>query len=106
MIITPEELILTVGYLATMFSIGSFLPQVIKTMRLKKANHISMMMCVLTVMSSVLWCWYAIMVSALPLLVSQGITLLIKLWMIVLKVKYTKTKAIKARKNIGKVEKK
>ena len=62
-----------VGYLAGLLLALCFLPQVVKTWRLRHARDVSMGMLVLTLASAILYEVYAALLGLWPVLVMNGI---------------------------------
>ena len=65
----------TLGYLAATFTTIAFLPQVIKTVRLKKTDEISLVMYILFCSGVLFWLIYGILLNNFPLIIANGITL-------------------------------
>lgn len=83
----PLDLLGTVaGTLTTV----SFLPQVIKTWRSRSADDISTGMFLLFAGGVLLWLWYGIALNAMPIIVSNAITLLLAVTILVLKLRFRK----------------
>ncbi|MBI2641889.1 SemiSWEET transporter [Candidatus Roizmanbacteria bacterium] len=76
------------GYVATVVSSISALPQLIKTWRTKSTKDISLQMILLICISVSLWLLYGFMLRALPIILANFIVLVI--WLIILsfKLKY------------------
>ena len=62
-----------VGYTAGILLTLSFLPQILKTYRLKQADEISMVMLVITLMSAILYEVYAWLLGLWPVFIMNGI---------------------------------
>ena len=77
-----------VGYAAGLLLALCFLPQVIKTWRLRHADDVSMGMLVMTLGSAVLYQVYAFQLGLVPVLVMNGIFGLLVILEIVLKVRF------------------
>ena len=73
-----------VGYTAGILLTLSFLPQILKTYRLKQADEISMVMLVITLMSAILYELYAWLLGLWPVFIMNGIFSLliaIEIWL-------------------------
>ena len=77
-----------VGYLAGLLLALCFLPQVVKTLRLKHADDVSMGMLGMTLGSAVLYELYAWLLGLWPVIIMNGIFGLLVLAEIVLKARY------------------
>jgi len=66
----------------------TFLPQVIKTLRTKRAGDISMLMLLLTLVTNILYVVYGVLLSLYPVVIMLGIMTCTVLIQIVLTVKY------------------
>jgi MtN3 and saliva related transmembrane protein len=64
-----------VGTAATLCSISSFLPQVVKIARERDASSVSLRMYVITVVGFGLWSSYGLMIRSWPVLVSNLLAL-------------------------------
>jgi MtN3 and saliva related transmembrane protein len=77
-----------VGIVAGILTASSLLPQVIKTLKEKKAAEVSKGM-LLTLMSGVaLWIYYGILREDMPIIVTNCFSLTVNIAMMVLRVKY------------------
>ena len=77
-----------IGYVATVIGTFLMLPQVIQSLRTKKAGDVSMGMVVLYVLNCLSWLVYGILLGATPLLIANGMGLVISLIQLALKLKY------------------
>ncbi len=80
-----------IGYTAGFLAMLTFLPQVIKTLRTKKADDISLWMLLLTLFANIFYEIYAILLNLTPVIIMIGIMSIIVVIQIVLTLKY-KTK--------------
>jgi len=78
-----------IGYLAGLTAMISFLPQVIKTYRTKKANDLSIQMLLLTLSTNLLYVIYAIFKQLYPIIIMLIIVSCIVTFQIILTIKYT-----------------
>jgi len=82
-----EEII---GYLGGIFIMISFIPQVIKSYKTKNVSDISLGLIVATLIGTVFWIIYGVLIRRMPIIVMNiifGITVLYQLY---LKIKYEK----------------
>jgi MtN3 and saliva related transmembrane protein len=75
------------GYSAACLTTIAFLPQVIKTLRLKKTDEISLVMYVLFCAGLLCWLIYGVLISNIPLIIANGITLFLAAIILFLKIK-------------------
>ncbi len=90
---TPFDLI---GALAGAFTTISFVPQVVKTWRTGSAEDISLFMFTLFSVGVLLWLIYGLALHSLPIILANGITLVLALTMLVLKIRYSLRRRLSA----------
>jgi MtN3 and saliva related transmembrane protein len=61
-----------IGYAAGVLTVSSFLPQVIRTWKTKKARDLSYLMLVLLITSGSLWLLYGVLTRDAPLIVTNS----------------------------------
>jgi MtN3 and saliva related transmembrane protein len=83
-----EILILTIGYTVAILSAVTMLPQIIKTIRTKNVQDISMIMLTLYITNTGLWVAYGILIGALPVVIADGLACFAGTTQLVLKLKY------------------
>lgn len=76
------------GTLAGTFTTIAFLPQVIKTWRTGSAEDISLVMFLLFSTGVLLWLIYGIALRAYPIIIANGITLVLASLVLYLKIRY------------------
>lgn len=79
-----------VGYSAAVVGTSLMLPQVIKSIQTKKVEDLSYLTVILYFLNCLLWGIYGILIWALPIIICNGIALLISLFQLLLKIKYNK----------------
>jgi MtN3 and saliva related transmembrane protein len=77
-----------IGYLAGFLAMISFLPQVIKTLRTKKADDISVAMLVLMSVTNTLYVVYGLLLRLYPVMIMIGIMTCILIFQTLLTMKY------------------
>lgn len=77
-----------IGYAAGSMAMISFLPQVIKTFRTKKAGDISIFMLVLTLTTNFLYILYGLILKLYPVIIMLSVLSCIVLIQIVLTVRF------------------
>ena len=73
------------GYLGGTMTTLAFLPQVVKTLRTRETRSISLGMYLLFTAGVFLWLLYGIRLHALPMILANGITLLLSFVLLVAK---------------------
>jgi MtN3 and saliva related transmembrane protein len=71
---------------------ASLLPQLIKLMRTKKAEDVSLIFPVILFFGVGLWIWYGFLRSDVPIIATNSFSLLVNVWMIILGIKYKNRK--------------
>jgi len=79
------------GYTAGLIAMISFLPQVIKTLRIKRAEDLSIHMLLLTLTTNILYVIYGILLKLYPIVIMIGIMSFIVLFQLILTLKYRNT---------------
>ena len=77
-----------VGFLAGILVALSFLPQVIKSWKTKSTKDIAISLSIVNLSGQVLWIIYGFLVGSASLIVMSGITLLLTLSLLILKLKH------------------
>ena len=73
----PETVVNAIGTAAGLFSMSSFVPQLIKIAREKRAEGVSLRTYVVTVTGFVLWIAYGVLLGSWPVAVSNAVNLLL-----------------------------
>jgi len=84
--------VLIVGVIAGILTAVSMLPQVFKTINTKKAEHVSPLMLIILICGVGLWVVYGIMKNDLPIIFTNGFSVLINLFMLFLRWRYRDSK--------------
>jgi MtN3 and saliva related transmembrane protein len=79
-----------IGLAAGLFTASSLIPQVVKTLKEKKAEDVSMLTLLVLITGVSLWIVYGIMRDDLPIIATNAISFLVNVIMIVLRVKYNR----------------
>lgn len=87
MTISNEIIGLTAGFLTGV----SMLPQLIKTIKEKKADNISPFMIIILILGTGLWNYYGFLKDDLPIIISNSFSCLVNCMMLFLKIRYTHT---------------
>ena len=82
----------TIAYTAGFLGMITFLPQVLKTLKTKKANDISIVMLLLTLATNILYIFYGLFLNLYPIIIMLTIMSCIVILQIVLTLKYRSSK--------------
>jgi len=82
------ELITFIGFAAGFCTTLAFLPQVVKTWQSKSAKDLSLGMYSILCTGIILWLIYGILISNLPIIVANGVTLMLALSILYFKLTY------------------
>jgi MtN3 and saliva related transmembrane protein len=78
------------GFAAGLLTTTSFLPQVVKTWRTRSARDLSYGMIILFISGITLWFLYGLQMRALPIILANGVTLLLLLILLVMKIQFSR----------------
>ena len=76
------------GYIGSVLSSLTFLPQVIKTWQTKSAGDLSMVMLLIIFISTVVWLAYGFGNHSVPIIICNGIVCLLSIFLIYFKLTY------------------
>ena len=76
------------GYFAAILTTAAFLPQLIKTLKTKKADDVSLVTLIMFICGLVSWIIYGLAISSLPILIANIITLTLNSFILILKIYY------------------
>jgi MtN3 and saliva related transmembrane protein len=79
-----------IGLFAGICTSSSLLPQLIKTVREKKAEDISKLMLFVLMMGVATWVVYGILRDDFPIIITNSFSLLLNITMVVLRFKYSR----------------
>lgn len=88
-----NNIVLIIGIVAGILTASSMLPQVFKTLKTKKAEHVSPLMLIILVCGVGLWCFYGILKNDLPIILTNGFSVLVNMVMLFLRWKYRANKS-------------
>ncbi len=80
--------ITVIGFVAGILTTMSFLPQVIRTWKMKSAREISMGMLILLGAGIFLWLVYGIFIGEKPIIAANGITFALIMIILAMKIRY------------------
>ena len=79
------------GYFAAILTTAAFLPQLIKTLKTKKADDVSLSTLIMFNIGVLSWIIYGYNISSKPILIANLITLILNLSILISKVYFSKT---------------
>jgi len=79
-----------IGYIAAFFGTILMLPQAYKTYQTKHVKDISLVMLFIYIVNCILWGIYGAYLSSVPMLLCNGIALVIGLLLITMKIAYSR----------------
>ena len=85
---TSEAIVNAVGTAAGLCSMASFVPQVVKILREKRADGVALRTYLLTVTGFVLWIVYGVMLKSWPVAVSNAVNLVLSAAILLLRWRY------------------
>ena len=92
-----QNFITILGFVAGILTAISMLPQLLKTLKLKKAEEVSALMLIVLILGVTLWLFYGILKKDWPIIITNATSLIINLTMMTLRIIYRpeKTKETK-----------
>ena len=78
------------GYFAAILTTAAFLPQLIKTLKTKKAEDVSLTTLIMFISGVVFWIIYGYQISSSPILIANIITFTLNLFILISKIYYSK----------------
>lgn len=88
MTINPE----IIGLVAGGLSSALFVPQIIKIYKQKSAEEISLITCIIGIVSSLLWLWFGIIQDHISMIITNSIASVATLILLISKLIYNKEK--------------
>ena len=78
------------GYFAAILTTSAFLPQLIKTLKTKKADDVSLTTLMMFIIGVLSWIIYGYKISSAPILIANLITLSLNLLILISKIYFSK----------------
>ena len=78
------------GYFAAILTTAAFLPQLIKTLKTKKADDVSLITLIMFISGVGSWIIYGYEISSSPILIANVITFILNLLILISKLYYSK----------------
>ena len=79
------------GYIAAILTTAAFLSQLIKTLKTKKADDVSLTTLIMFIIGVLSWIFYGYKISSAPILIANLITLILNLLILISKLYFSKT---------------
>ena len=80
------------GFLAALLTTIAFLPQLYKTWQTKSADDVSLVMLILFLTGLICWIIYGLKINSIPIIVANFVTFIFNFSILILKIRYKKTK--------------
>ena len=80
-----------IGLVAGILTSSSLVPQLIKTIKMKEVEDISVMMFAALMAGTGLWCYYGFIKDDLPIIITNAFSSTLNGLMLILKIKYSRT---------------
>ena len=78
------------GYFAALLTTLAFLPQLIKTLKTKKAEDVSLTTLIMFLTGVLSWIIYGYKISSIPILIANIITFILNLLILIFKITFSK----------------
>ena len=78
------------GYFAAILTTLAFLPQLIKTLKTKKADDVSLITLIMFLTGVLSWIIYGYKISSTPILIANVITFILNLLILIFKITFSK----------------
>ena len=78
------------GYFAAILTTTAFLPQLIKTLKTKKADDVSLTTLIMFIIGVLSWIIYGYKIASTPILIANLITLILNLLILISKIYFSK----------------
>ena len=79
-----------IGYFAAILTTSAFVPQLIKTLKTKKADDVSLTTLIMFIIGVLSWIIYGYKISSTPILIANLITLILNLLIFISKIYFSK----------------
>src|SRR5882672_4596777 len=89
-ILSADNMVVITGITAGVLTAASMMPQVIKTIKTKKAEHVSAVMLITLICGVILWIVYGALKNDLPIVITNCFSLLVNVVMLFLRWKFGK----------------
>ena len=79
------------GYFAALLTTAAFLPQLIKTLKTKKADDVSLTTLIMFIVGVMSWIIYGYKISSAPILIANLVTFILNIFILISKIYFSKT---------------
>ena len=79
------------GFIAAILTTAAFLPQLIKTLKTKKADDVSLITLIMFIIGVLCWIIYGYKISSIPILLANLITFILNLLILISKIYFSKS---------------
>ena len=86
----PIIIVTIIGILATVFAVSSSIPQIIKALKTRKTDDVSIWLVVVLIIGLGLWVIYGIGINDLLISIANSIAVAINTFLLILKIKYSR----------------
>ena len=86
----PIIIVTIIGILATVFAVSSSIPQIIKALKTRKTDDVSIWLVVVLIIGLGLWVIYGIGINDLLISIANSIAVSINTFLLILKIKYSR----------------
>ena len=83
------------GFIAAILTTAAFLPQLIKTLKTKKADDVSLMTLIMFIIGVLCWIIYGYKISSIPILLANLITFILNFLILIFKIYFSKSQSQK-----------
>jgi len=78
------------GYFAAILTTAAFLPQLLKTLKTKKADDVSLTTLIMFIIGVLSWIIYGYTISSIPIMIANIITLILNILILISKIYFSK----------------
>ncbi len=86
----PTIIVTIIGIMATVFAVSSSIPQIIKALKTRKTDDVSIWLVVVLIIGLSLWVIYGIGINDLLISIANSIAVAINTFLLILKIKYSR----------------
>ena len=86
----PTIIVTIIGIMATVFAVSSSIPQIIKALKTRKTDDVSIWLVVVLIIGLSLWVIYGIGINDLLISIANSIAVAINTFLLSLKIKYSR----------------
>lgn len=86
----PTIIVIIIGIMATVFAVSSSIPQIIKALKTRKTDDVSIWLVVVLIIGLSLWVIYGVGINDLLVSIANSIAVAINTFLLILKIKYSR----------------